>query len=73
MYRRPFFNELLKRLREPRKFIQVLASPRQCGKATLILQVLDAVVFLHIMRRRMRYPGETTYKEEKKGQARIRI
>lgn len=43
MYRRPFFNELFKRLREPRKFIQVLAGPRQCGKTTLILQVLDAV------------------------------
>ena len=43
MYRRPFYNELLKRLREPRKFIQVLAGPRQCGKTTLILQVLDAV------------------------------
>jgi predicted AAA+ superfamily ATPase len=43
MYRRPFFNEVVKRLREPRKFIQVLAGPRQCGKTTLILQVLDAV------------------------------
>ncbi|MCP5104529.1 MAG: ATP-binding protein [bacterium] len=43
MYRRPFFNEVFKRLREPRKFIQVLAGPRQCGKTTLILQVLDAV------------------------------
>ncbi len=42
MYRRPFYNELFKRLREPRKFIQVLAGPRQCGKTTLILQVLDA-------------------------------
>jgi predicted AAA+ superfamily ATPase len=43
MYKRPFFNEVVKRLREPRKFIQVLAGPRQCGKTTLILQVLDAV------------------------------
>ena len=43
MYKRPLFNEVIKRLREPRKFIQVLAGPRQCGKTTLILQVLDAV------------------------------
>ena len=43
MYKRPFFNEVIKRLQEPRKFIQVLAGPRQCGKTTLILQVLEAV------------------------------
>jgi predicted AAA+ superfamily ATPase len=43
MYRRPHFKELVKRLKEPRSFIQVLAGPRQTGKTTLINQVLEAV------------------------------
>lgn len=42
-YRRPAFDTLLRRLREPRRFIQVLAGPRQVGKTTLARQVLDAL------------------------------
>lgn len=33
--------ELERRLREPRRFIQVVAGPRQVGKTTLVEQVLD--------------------------------
>ena len=33
--------ELERRLREPRRFIQVVAGPRQVGKTTLVAQVLD--------------------------------
>jgi len=33
--------ELERRLREPRRFIQVVAGPRQVGKTTLVQQVLD--------------------------------
>jgi predicted AAA+ superfamily ATPase len=40
MYKRPHFKALLDRLREPRRFIQVLSGPRQSGKTTLITQVL---------------------------------
>jgi uncharacterized protein len=39
-YRRPVFSILVKRLREPRRFIQVLAGPRQAGKTTLAQQVM---------------------------------
>lgn len=39
-YLRPQFAEVLKRMNEPRRFIQVLAGPRQVGKTTLINQVL---------------------------------
>lgn len=39
-YKRPQFAEVLDRMNEPRKFIQVLAGPRQVGKSTLIDQVL---------------------------------
>jgi len=40
MYKRPTYQVLLKRLEEPRRFMQVLAGPRQAGKTTLIEQVL---------------------------------
>ncbi len=42
-YRRSAFDLLLRRLREPRRFIQVLAGPRQVGKTTLALQVVEAL------------------------------
>jgi predicted AAA+ superfamily ATPase len=41
MYRRPICALLLKRLKEPRRFMQVLAGPRQTGKTTIARQVLD--------------------------------
>jgi predicted AAA+ superfamily ATPase len=41
--KRSIFNHLLQRLREPRKFIQVLLGPRQVGKTTLALQVAEEV------------------------------
>jgi len=40
MFKRPLFGQLLDRIREPRRFIQVLSGPRQSGKTTLIGQVL---------------------------------
>ncbi len=42
-YRRPVFDEILERAHEPRRFIQVLAGPRQVGKTTLARQVMDAI------------------------------
>lgn len=41
MQKRPIFKELYKRLKEPRRFIQVLLGPRQVGKTTLALQIED--------------------------------
>ena len=43
MYNRPIYKTLLSRLKEPRKFLQVLAGPRQVGKTTLIRQVIEAL------------------------------
>jgi len=40
MIRQSIHNELLKRLKEKRRFVQVLAGPRQVGKTTLIRQVM---------------------------------
>ena len=38
-YKRNLFPKLLKRMQEPRRFLQVLAGPRQVGKTTLARQV----------------------------------
>lgn len=43
MYRRSQFETLKGRIGEPRRFIQVVAGPRQVGKSTLVGQVLDEV------------------------------
>lgn len=40
-YKRPLFDIIAKRLKEPRRFIQILFGPRQVGKTTLIEQVLE--------------------------------
>lgn len=45
MYKRQQFDKLLLRLKEKRKFIQVLSGPRQCGKTTLAQQVVKALKF----------------------------
>ncbi len=43
LYLREQYHTLKKHIMEPRKFIQVLAGPRQVGKSTLAAQVLDTV------------------------------
>ena len=43
MIRQSIHDELLKRLRERRRFVQVLVGPRQTGKTTLVRQVMAAV------------------------------
>lgn len=43
MYKRAIFRALLKRIQEPRRFIQVLAGPRQVGKTTMARQLMEAV------------------------------
>jgi hypothetical protein len=42
-YRRPQVAHLVRRLKEPRRFIQVLAGPRQVGKTTIARQALEQV------------------------------
>ena len=43
MYRRPVYHVLRRRVSEPRRFIQVLAGPRQTGKTTLARQLIADV------------------------------
>jgi hypothetical protein len=43
MNRKPYYGRLRTRLREPRRFLQMLAGPRQVGKTTLARQVLEGL------------------------------
>lgn len=41
-YRRPVLDSLIRRMNEPRRFLQVLAGARQVGKTTLARQIMAA-------------------------------
>jgi len=59
MYQRKSYQTVTERLREPRRFIQVLAGPRQ-GKTTTVRQVLDnaiTAIEVKIGRHRDTLPG----------------
>ncbi len=43
MFKRYAYKKIFNRLKEPRRFIQVLSGPRQVGKTTLIQQVMDDI------------------------------
>jgi uncharacterized protein len=45
-YQRPVLGILAERIAEPRRFIQVLAGPRQAGKTTMVSQLLAELAFL---------------------------
>jgi len=47
MFSRPHARQLARRLRERRRFIQVVAGPRQAGKTTLVRQVVEAAGLVH--------------------------
>ena len=42
-YQRPIFYKMLTRVREPRRFIQVIAGPRQVGKTTIAIALRDSL------------------------------
>lgn len=48
-YIRKQFETLKGRILEPRKFMQVVAGPRQVGKSTLVGQVLEQVSIAHVI------------------------
>lgn len=48
-YLRKQYNTLKERIEESRKFIQVIAGPRQVGKSTLVSQVVRQIDFAYMM------------------------
>jgi predicted AAA+ superfamily ATPase len=47
MFERPHLQSFIKRIQEPRRFVQVLLGPRQVGKTTLIFQLLEKTKMPH--------------------------
>jgi len=45
VYKRPIYHEVMKRVNEPRRFIQVIGGPRQVGKTTISQQILENIDF----------------------------
>lgn len=43
MFQRPHLKELIKRIKEPRKLLQVVMGPRQVGKTTLVNQLAEEI------------------------------
>ena len=47
MYERPIVQQVVARMKEPRRFIQVVTGPRQVGKTTILKQALAAAGVPH--------------------------
>ena len=47
MFQRPILQEIKERIIEQRKFIQALVGPRQVGKTTLVMQLLQEISIAH--------------------------
>ena len=43
MFQRPHLEPLVVRMQEPRRFIQVIMGPRQVGKTTLVIQLVEQI------------------------------
>lgn len=41
MFERPHLKAIKARIKEPRKFVQVILGPRQVGKTTMVTQLLS--------------------------------
>ena len=48
MFERSHLQKLIKRVQEPRRFIQVIMGPRQVGKTTLVGQLAEKVKIQHL-------------------------
>ncbi|CAG1014925.1 ATP-binding protein [Geobacter sp.] len=73
MYKRSILNTLLERLREPRRFIQVLIGPRQVGKTTLAQQAMAELKLpCHYASADEAAPGSSVWLEQQWDIGRIR-
>ena len=74
MFERPYIQQLITRLNEPRTFVQVLMGPRQVGKSTLIGQVLSKLdaPHLHVSADAVPSSGETWLEQQWEG-ARLKL
>lgn len=74
MYQRSVLQDITKRISEPRRFIQVLAGPRQVGKTTLVKQLLQKTdIPNYFVTADDLYAADTTWIRREWGNARLRM
>ncbi len=74
MFERSHLQSLVKRIQEPRRFIQVLVGPRQVGKTTLIIQLLQKNKWLnHFISADAVAASNTTWLEQQWETARLKM
>ena len=74
MFERSVLQDIIKRISEERKFIQVLVGPRQVGKTTLIKQLVKKTDMLyHVVTADDLYAADTTWLKREWGNARLRM
>lgn len=74
MFQRAILQNIKERLREPRKFIQVLVGPRQTGKTTLIRQLLQQTdIPHHFVTADDLYTADTTWIRREWANARLQL
>ena len=74
MIERKHLQPLIKRMNEPRKFIQVIMGPRQVGKTTLALQMLHKIKFPYVYESADAVPaGNTLWLEQVWESARVKM
>lgn len=71
MFERPYLQELIQRIKEPRRFIQVVMGPRQVGKTTLVVQLTEKIALpCHFVSADAIAAINTTWLEQQWGAAR---
>jgi uncharacterized protein len=73
MFERFHLQELIKRINEPRKFIQVIMGPRQVGKTTLVTQLTDKLKTGYLFISADAVATNTTWLEQQWEAARIKM
>ncbi len=74
MFERHHLQPLIKRMKEPRRFIQVIMGPRQVGKTTLVTQLTGKVkIDHHFISADSIVAGNSTWLEQQWEAARIKM
>src|SRR5687768_8639660 len=65
MFERIHLQRLIKRMQEPKKFIQVIMGPRQVGKTTLVTQLTEKVkIHFHFTSADLKAASNATWLEQ---------
>lgn len=73
MYERTALQGFVKRMKEPRRFIQVLMGPRQVGKTTMTIQMLALLKADHVFETADAIPANSLWLEQVWERARLKM